>query len=52
MLNVRMVMAALHRNALDVSRQLKPSIPAVGLHGIPLRDELELELPLTGGDEP
>jgi ribosomal protein S18 acetylase RimI-like enzyme len=39
-------LAALHRDALDRSRELKPSIPEVGLDGIPLRDELELELTL------
>lgn len=39
-------LAALHRNALDVSRRLKPDIPAVGVDGIPLRDELELEMSL------
>lgn len=39
-------LAALHRDALDRSRELKPSIPEVGLDGIPLRDELELELRL------
>ena len=39
-------LAALHRDALDRSRDLKPSIPEVGLDGIPLRDELELELTL------
>jgi ribosomal protein S18 acetylase RimI-like enzyme len=37
-------LAALHRGALEESRRLKPSIPVVGLDGIPLRDELELEL--------
>lgn len=35
---------ALHRNALEVSRKLKPEIPLIGNHGIPLRDEIELEL--------
>jgi ribosomal protein S18 acetylase RimI-like enzyme len=39
-------LAALHRDALARSRELKPSIPEVGLDGIPLRDELELELTL------
>jgi GNAT superfamily N-acetyltransferase len=39
-----MVLAALHRDALAESRRLKPSIPALGEDGIPLRDELELEL--------
>jgi N-acetylglutamate synthase-like GNAT family acetyltransferase len=37
-------LVALHRNALDLSRMIKPIIPFVGLNGIPLRDELELEL--------
>ncbi len=32
--------------ALDVSRKLKPTIPFVGLDGIPLRDEIEFELVL------
>jgi hypothetical protein len=33
---------------LDISRQLKPSIPRIGLDGIPLRDEIELEMGLSG----
>jgi ribosomal protein S18 acetylase RimI-like enzyme len=37
-------LAALYAGALEESRRLKPSIPLVGMHGIPLRDELELEL--------
>ncbi|NLG24810.1 MAG: GNAT family N-acetyltransferase [Clostridiales bacterium] len=37
----------LGRDALRVSRRLKPSIPLTGEHGIPLRHELELALPLT-----
>ncbi len=32
--------------AVDDSRRLKPSIPAVGAYGIRLRDELTLELVL------
>ncbi len=44
-----MRLSALHRNALDRSRELKPSIPLVGTDGIPLRDELELELDLSQG---
>jgi ribosomal protein S18 acetylase RimI-like enzyme len=39
-------LVAVHAGALDRSRELKPSIPEIGLHGIPLRDELELELTL------
>ena len=38
---------AVHPNALDLSRQLKPQIPLIGLDGIPLRDEIELEMSLT-----
>lgn len=38
------VLVAVHRNALDHSRALKPSIPLIGFDGIPLRDEIELEL--------
>lgn len=41
-------LVALYRGALEESRRLKPQIPLIGLDGIPLRDELELELLLTG----
>lgn len=37
-------LVAVHRNAVDRSRKLKPEIPAVGMDGIPIRDEIELEL--------
>lgn len=37
------VLTALHRGAVAESRRLKPSISEVGAHGIPIRDELELE---------
>lgn len=40
-------LAALHRDALQASRRLKPEIPYTGLDGIPLRDEIELEYLLT-----
>ena len=40
------VLAAIHVNALDESRRLKPSIPLIGIGGIPLRDEIELEIML------
>jgi ribosomal protein S18 acetylase RimI-like enzyme len=39
-------LVAVHRDALDRSRELKPSIPEIGMDGIPLRDEIELELSL------
>ncbi len=39
-------LVAVHRDAVAESRRLKPAIPEVGSFGIPLRDELELELEL------
>jgi len=42
------VLAALYPNALAESRRQKPEIPLVGFDGIPLRDEIELEMALTG----
>jgi len=41
-------LAALYAGAVDDSRaRLKPEIPPIGDYGIPLRDELELELTLS-----
>jgi Acetyltransferase (GNAT) family. len=37
------VLVAVHRNAIERSRQFKPQIPIIGKDGIPLRDEIELE---------
>jgi N-acetylglutamate synthase-like GNAT family acetyltransferase len=37
---------AIYPGAVDDARRLKPSIPLVGQHGIPIRDELEFELEL------
>jgi GNAT superfamily N-acetyltransferase len=34
----------IHPNAVHESRQLKPEIPLIAQNGIPIRDELELEL--------
>jgi N-acetylglutamate synthase-like GNAT family acetyltransferase len=42
------MLVAVHRNALEQSRKLKPEIPLIGDHGIPLRDKLELEMILNG----
>jgi GNAT superfamily N-acetyltransferase len=39
-------LVAVHRNALAESRKMKPEISFVGIEGIPLRDEIELELEL------
>jgi len=42
---------ALRAGAVDEARRgVKPEIPWIGDHGIPLRDELELELDLTDTD--
>ncbi len=37
-------LVAVHRNALEETRRLKPGLPMTGIDGIPLRDEIELEL--------
>jgi ribosomal protein S18 acetylase RimI-like enzyme len=39
-------LVAVHRGAVDEARRLKPSIPRLGADGIPIHDELELELRL------
>ncbi len=36
-------LVAAHPGAIDDARRVKPNIPTIGKHGIPLRDELELE---------
>ncbi len=41
-----MRISAIYPNAVDDARRLKP-IPALGHHGIPIRDEIELERRLT-----
>jgi GNAT superfamily N-acetyltransferase len=38
------LLAALYHNQLEKSRLIKPEIPALGMDGIPLRDEIELEI--------
>lgn len=43
-------LVAVHHGAVARSRALKPSIPEIGLDGIPIRHELELELPLPLSD--
>jgi N-acetylglutamate synthase-like GNAT family acetyltransferase len=37
-------LVAVYPNALTESRRIKPSIPDIGKHGIPLRDEIELQM--------
>ncbi|MFN8474801.1 MAG: GNAT family N-acetyltransferase [Anaerolineae bacterium] len=39
-------LVAVYPNAVEAARLLKPQIPLVGDYGIPIRDELELEMPL------
>jgi ribosomal protein S18 acetylase RimI-like enzyme len=34
---------AVHKNAVNESRELKPEIPLVGIDGIPITDEIELQ---------
>ena len=41
-----MHISAVYLDAIKESRKLKPGIPIVGNHGIPLRDEIELEMML------
>lgn len=36
-----------HKEAISESRKLKPKIPHIGNHGIPIRDEIELEYVLS-----
>lgn len=37
-------LVAVHRDAVTEARRRKPQIPLTGRHGIPIRDEIELEL--------
>lgn len=39
-------LVAVYPSALDQSRKVKPEIPLFGIDGIPLRDEIELEIRL------
>jgi ribosomal protein S18 acetylase RimI-like enzyme len=39
-------LVAVHRDAVTAARRLKPTIPPLGNDGIPIRDEIELELAL------
>ena len=40
-------LVAVHPGAVDAARRLKPEIPLIGNDGIPIRDEIELEIVLT-----
>jgi len=37
---------AIYPNAIDAARKIKPQIPELGEHGIPIRDEIEMEMTL------
>ena len=39
-------LAAVHINAMEISRQMKPSIPLLGMHNIPIKHEFEFEIKL------
>ena len=41
------VLVAVHRDAMTRSRLIKPQISLLGDDGIPIRDEIELEMPLV-----
>jgi ribosomal protein S18 acetylase RimI-like enzyme len=38
------VLVTIHRNAIEKARKVKPEIPLIGNDGIPLQDEIELEM--------
>ena len=40
------LLRALHVDAVKYSRELKPELPLVGRHGIPIRDEIEFSVML------
>jgi Acetyltransferase (GNAT) family len=44
--------AAIDPGAVDRARRTKPSIPLIGLHGIPIRDELTMEKNLDRDGSP
>jgi len=46
------VLYALHRDTITRARQVKPQIPQIGRENIPLRDEIELRLPLAAKVQP
>lgn len=39
-----LMLVAVHGGAVEKARQMKPSIPLIGEGGIPIRDEIELEM--------
>jgi DNA-3-methyladenine glycosylase I len=47
-----MHLVAVHRDLREVARRLKPQMPLIGNFGIPLRDEIELEMMLRPEPSP
>lgn len=39
-------LVAVHRDSIKQARKLKPDIPLIGNDGIPVRDEIEMVMPL------
>lgn len=37
-------LVAVHPNAIDAAREIKPNIPLIGMDNIPIHDEIELEM--------
>jgi ribosomal protein S18 acetylase RimI-like enzyme len=37
-------LCAIHKNAVEKAREIKPEIPLLGQSGIPIRDEIELDM--------
>ena len=49
----RLRQVAVHRGAVDAARrELKPEIPLHGVDGVPIRDEIELEIALDPPSDP
>jgi ribosomal protein S18 acetylase RimI-like enzyme len=44
-------LAALHKGLVEEARKRKPIIPEMGMNGIVVRDEIELEMWLIAGDD-
>jgi ribosomal protein S18 acetylase RimI-like enzyme len=47
-----MRLVAVHRDLREVARRVKPQIPLIGNYGIPLRDEIVLEMMLQSQPSP
>jgi GNAT superfamily N-acetyltransferase len=44
-------LVAIHQNAIEESRKLKPEIPLIGIDGIAIKDEIELEFIIKEKDD-